>query len=131
MANLWHYFTAHWTNWVIPLVTWILGNVTGGIFVWLYPNRKAWREERKEKSEREVDSRVLEALGNFGLWRKGPRARTGAGIPGVKSDELAELLQLSQDAIADSLERLEAVGKAKRSSGSLDDPAPWWFIVPR
>jgi len=126
MDNPWPFFISHWTQ----IVAWIIGNATGGIFVWLYPNRKEWREERKVKAEREIDSRVIEALGDFDLW-KGPRPMTGAGILAVKSDEIAEHLRLSQDDVADSLERLEARGRATHSGGSLNDPAPWWFVVPR
>lgn len=56
---------------------------------------------------------------------------TGAGIQPVKSDEMAEHLKLSQGTVADAFERLEARGRVTRGNGSTNDPAPWWFIVPR
>jgi hypothetical protein len=70
------------------------------------------------------------ALQNRALW-KGPRAQTGAGMWGVKSDEMATHLRLDQDAVADGFERLEARGRVTRGNGAMNDPAPWWFILPR
>ena len=130
MTALWNWTAHHWATWLIPFVTWIFGNVTGGVFIWFYPNRKEWAAQRKEKTEPVIDIRVLEAMGDAALW-KGPRPMTGAGIIPVKSDEMADHLKLDRDVIADSFERLEAHGKAKRSKGSLNDPTPWWLIIPR
>jgi hypothetical protein len=40
-------------------------------------------------------------------------------------------LHLDQEAVADGFERLEARGRVTQGKGSMNDPAPWWFIVPR
>ncbi len=81
-------------------------------------------------SSADIDRRVLEALGNRALWN-GARPMTGAGEPAVRSSEIAQLLSLDTETIADSLERLESRGRAKNASGTLDNPAPYWFIIRR
>ena len=125
MEDLWHLITLHWKDWGIPTIS----AVAGGVFVWFFPNRKEWREERQAKTEKRIDSKVLKALGNRELW-KGPRAMTGAGIPAVRSAEIAEVLNFDEDAVADSLERLAWQGRADKDSGTLDDPRPIWLFVP-
>ena len=122
MAKLWNYVLSHWG---ISLCSWLFGNVTGGVFVWLYPNRKAWKQERREKKEQKIDSRVLTAMADPALW-KGSRPMTGAGIRPVKSGEMAEFLELTQEEVANSFERLEEHGRVTRGKGSMDDPSPWW-----
>ena len=49
----------------------------------------------------------------------------------MKTAEMAKYLKLERDAVVESLERLEMRGRVKRAAGSLNDPAPWWFILPR
>ena len=61
MTNLWHYFLSHWG---ISLLSWLFGNVTGGVFIWFYPNRKEWKAERQEKAEKKLDADVLRVLGD-------------------------------------------------------------------
>ena len=126
MENLWHQFISHWRAWGIN------GIVAGAAstITWLLARRKEWKQGRREKTERQLDSAVPKALGNRDLWR-GPRVQTGAGMWGVKSDEMAEYLKRDQDEVADAFERLEARGRVSRGGGSMMDPAPWWFIVPR
>lgn len=73
------------------------------------------RPERRAKAEKNIDAQVLQALGNSVM----------------NSRQIAESLGLDQDDVADSLERLEARGKAKRSSGTFSDPAPSWLLLHR
>jgi hypothetical protein len=127
MEHLWRYFLAHWA---IPLASWVLGTTTGGVFVWFYPNRKEWREEREGSKEKRIDSRVLKAIGDYGLW-KGARTMTGAGIPGVRAYEIAEQLDVELEEVANSLSRLELRGMVSMGDGNMNDPRPRWFHVPR
>ena len=93
----------------------------GGL-VWIFRRHKAKRQER-------FDSRVLEALGNH-AW-PGGRPITGAGVVGVRATEIAEHLARSRDEVADSLERLQTQGKARKGDGTLSDSAPYWYFVQR
>ncbi len=127
MTNLWHSFIAYWA---IPLASWIFGTFTGAAFRWRYHSYKEWRAERQAKLKKKTDSHVLTAMANPALW-EGPRPVTGAGVRPVKSDEMAEYLGLSQDDVADSFERLEQRGRVKQEKGTINDPAPSWFIVLR
>ena len=126
MGNVWHWIIVHWKGWGI---NGIVAGVASAI-TWVLARRKEWKEERREKAEQKLDSKVLKALGERTVW-KGPRPTIIGGFPGVKSDEMAEYLQLDQDAVADSFERLEKRGRATRSKGTINDPGPWWYIVPR
>ena len=56
---------------------------------------------------------------------------TGAGDRLLRVNEIAEILSLGEDVVADSLERLEAERKAKQHGGTLDNPAPYWSILRR
>jgi hypothetical protein len=116
MGNLWHSFILHWRVWALSGVAWLFGTFVGAAFKWRYGSYKEWNAERKEKRERAVDSRVIQAMKNFDLW---------------KTAEMAKYLKLERDAVVESLERLEMRGRVKRAAGSLNDPAPWWFILPR
>jgi len=126
MENFGHWFISNWKAWGInSIVAGAASTVT-----WMLARRKEWKKEKQEKAERKLDSNVVEALRDRTIW-KGPRVSTGAGIWGVKSDEMAEHLEIDQDSVADSFERLEGRGRVTRSKGSMDDPAPWWFFTPR
>ena len=127
MTNLWHSFVAHWA---IPLVSWVFGTFVGATFRWFYPSRKEWKAERRQKTERELDSKALGAIANQSLW-KGPRPMTGAGIFAVRTWEIANYLGLDRETAADSLGRLEEAGKVKNDGGTLDDPTPYWHFVVR
>jgi|GEM_PF-5910529 len=107
-----------------------LGALIAGIFLWFFPNRKDWAEDRKARREAKIDTQVLRAISDFTLW-KGPRGMTGAGIPAVRSAEIADVLRLDNDAVADSLERLYEQGKVRKEGGTLDDPSPMWHFAPR
>jgi hypothetical protein len=108
----------------------MFGTVAGGVFAWFFPNRKEWTETRNVKRDGKTDSRVLEAIGNYGLWT-GPRPLTGAGIPAVQAHEMAEHLNLGLGAVADTLERLSLRGLVNKESGGLGNPIPSWNHVPR
>jgi hypothetical protein len=126
MENLWHWIVMHWKDWGIAGVF----TFVCGVFVWFFPNRKEWREERQAKANSGIDSRVLQALGNCKLW-KGPRGKSGAGFPTVRTTEIAEFLKLDADVVADSLERLALQGRVSKNGGTFDDPSPIWLFVPR
>ena len=126
MTQLWHLIVAHWKDWGVPTIAAALG----GVFVWFFPNRKEWRQARKERAASKIDSLVLGAISDFSLW-KGPRAMTGAGVPAVRASEIAQILHVDYDTVADSLERLYVQGRVNRENGTLDDPSPTWLFVPR
>lgn len=116
----------HWKAWGIPaIVTSVVGAGT-----WLLARRKEWNETRRANAERDLDSQVLQALQNRGLWDT-RRGMTGAGDPLVRSAELAQALSLDCETISDSLERLEARGRVRNAGGTLDNPAPYWHILHR
>ena len=116
--------------WALSGVAWLFGTFVGAAFKWRYGSYKEWSAELKEKREQAVDSRVIQAMKNFDLW-KGTRPLVGGGGIPVKTAEMAKYLKLERDAVVESLERLEMRGRVKRAAGSLNDPAPWWFILPR
>jgi hypothetical protein len=126
MENLWHWIIVHWKSWGIN------GIVAGAssIITWVLARRREWNEDRQSKAESRIDSKVLHAIGSRELW-KGSRAMTGAGIPAVRSAEIAVVLRLDEEVVADSLERLEMRGRVSKDGGTLDDPRPIWLFVPR
>lgn len=97
---------------------------------WIVARRREWKEARRVKFERKIDSKVLEALGNPSQSTQ-PRPMTGTGIPLVRAAEIAEQLSLNLEAVGDSLERLEARSRVVRSGGTFDNPAPYWQITLR
>jgi hypothetical protein len=126
MTSLWHWIALNWGALGI-------GTCFGcafTVFLWFFPNRKEWIAVRREKAERKLDSRVHEALGDRTIW-KGSRGMSGAGFPAVRSDEIAEHLELDAEAVNESLERLRAKGRANKGTGTLDDTRPIWIYLPR
>jgi hypothetical protein len=107
-----------------------LGALLAGIMLWFFPNRKDWTESRRARREARVDARVLRAISDFGLWT-GSRPMTGAGVPAVRTSEVATETHLEHDVVADSLERLYYQGKVRKEDGTLDDPSPIWHFAPR
>ena len=84
----------------------------------LDPSRTEWNERRKQKVEAKVDSRVLAAISNYELWT-GQRPITGAGIPVVQAQEIAEALNFDLDTVADSLERLRWRSLIHKDDGTV------------
>ena len=117
MTSLWDTFMNHWA---IPLASWVFGTFVGATFRWFYPSQKEWKESQEGKANVRIDSAVWEQIrpvGNYALSQD--------------SQMIAETLSLDQDAVADSLERLEAQGKVRRHEGTLDHPSPYWSAVIR
>jgi predicted ArsR family transcriptional regulator len=87
------------------------------LFVWFIPNRNDWLEGRKTRREEKTDAKVLGAIrvlceGNSGIY---------------KTEDIAERLGVSLDAAADSLERLENIGRVQSYDiGTTDSPGPGW-----
>jgi hypothetical protein len=107
-----------------------IGAFLAGVFLWFFPNRKEWIDARRKRREAKIDARVLAAISNYELWN-GACPMTGAGVPVVRSAEIAEYLHIDRDVAADSLERLLYWGKVRKESGTLDDPSPTWHHAPR
>src|SRR5580765_6797417 len=84
----------HWKAWSIPAVIGTIVSVIG----WSRARRKEWKESKQARTESEVDSQVLGALGNPNLWPM-PRPITGAGVPVVRASEVAEHLSLDTDTV--------------------------------
>ncbi len=83
-----------------------------------------------KRNEVEIRSEILKALSDNSLW-PGPRAMTGGGYPAVRAAELAEYLSMDLDTVADHLEYLEGRGRVNRNSGTFDNHAPQWNVIPR
>jgi hypothetical protein len=111
MSVFWSWVIQHWKIITAPAVL-------GGIG-WLYAKYWAWREKR-------LDARVLHALGNH-VWSS-KRPFTGGGESCVRAAEIAALLDLNLDVVADRLERMETKGRVRRTE---NDTPPYWFIVRR
>ena len=116
MSKLWSLVVRYWKELGISVPTAI------GALVWIHGKYKAQRQKR-------LDSKVLEALGNH-VWSRN-RPVSGGGETFVRASEIAELLGLGRDVVAESLERLQTQGKVKMSDGTLADPTPYWFIIRR
>ena len=116
----------HWRNWGI---TTLIASAAAAV-TWILARRREWKEAHQVKAEKSVDSRVIRALEDRGLW-DGIRPMTGAGDPAVRSAELAEKLSLDYDVVIESLERLETNGRVRNAGGTLDDPAPYWHVLRR
>jgi hypothetical protein len=56
---------------------------------------------------------------------------TGAGVPVVRTAEVAEQTHLEHHVVADSLERLYCQGRVRKEGGAQDDPSPIWHYAPR
>jgi len=109
----WSWIVQHWKAFGITVPALI------GAIAWTYSTIKAHRQKR-------LDTRVLQALGNLS-WSSN-RPFTGGGESCVSAGEIAELFRLPVAAVADSLERLEARGRVRRTEG---DVPPYWFVVRR
>ena len=102
----------HWKEFGITVPV-VLGAVA-----WLYSKYRRQRAKR-------LDARVLKALGDH-VWSR-DRPFTGGGESCIRAAEIADLLHLNLDVVADSLERMESKGRVRRT----DDVPPYWFIVRR
>lgn len=121
MGSVGPWITAHWTTWLVPLLTWIFGNFTGAAFRWFYPSRKEWKEERKAREDGRSDEKVIRALFVGGM---------ATGI--FDSWQISQRTHLDHETVCDSLERLRARGIVTRAGGgTLDHPAPGWMYLDR
>jgi hypothetical protein len=116
----------HWSTWGIPAkVATTVGAVTSVLVVW-----KKWKDGWQAKADKKVDARIILELQDHDLWSR-PRPFTGSGDLGVRSAEIAEALSLDTEVVIESLERLEARGRVRNAGGTMDNPAPYWFILHR
>jgi hypothetical protein len=106
----------HWHEIRMALLAGGVATVVGGIFAWFYLNRKEWQAGRRVKRERDIDARAIATLQDRNLWRS-PRPTTDDGWPLLGTKELAIYLKLDQDAVAESLGRLERSGKVAKEAG--------------
>jgi DNA-binding MarR family transcriptional regulator len=134
MNNIWQWIVEHWKTLGAILAS------TAGALVWFYKIRKARADAITSEIELQqaqhasstlssTEKRLLEALADNGLWPNNPS--TGAGERLVRVGQLAQVLSMKEETVADSLERLERLNRVIRDSGTLDNPAPYWRIVPR
>lgn len=91
---------------------------------------EATRERRLVKRRKQADDFVLEALSTSRDWAGPGHPMTGAGIVGVRADEVAEHLKMKLPRVDSSLRRLRAKRKVIRNRGTLDNPAPYWLFRP-
>ncbi len=127
MQDVWHWVADHWRTWGLTAFLLAVSNLA----TWILSRRKDWTEwkaSRQAKADKKIDAQVLQALGNPNLWAQ-LRPLTGAGVPLVRSAEIAQHLSLDGDIVGDSLERLEARGRVERTNGTFDNPSPYWHIL--
>jgi hypothetical protein len=100
-----------------------VSDITGAI--------KSVRDLYKKRQFKRTDDAVLRVLSDNERWAATPRPCTGGGDLAVRAQEIADVLSLPLDDVADSLERLESAGKARQHGGTLSNPAPYWTVVRR
>jgi hypothetical protein len=100
-----------------------------GFLKWFRTKRNERKERRRVEDEKKLGGMILDALQDSSLWPK--HGITGGGYSCVRAAELAVHLGKERDEVADCLELLQTQGRVKKSSGSLSDPSPTWFFVPR
>jgi hypothetical protein len=122
MTTIWHWITLNWGRFGIGAILIALVPFALKVFKWKYPSASAWTGDMQEKEDRELDSRVLEALANRDTPRRS-RGQTGSGMPLTRVLELAEYLKADRNAVEDSLTRL---GMRRRVSSSYGE----WFPLP-
>lgn len=95
---------------------------------WMLTLRSKRQALKQVKDEKEIDSKIVEALEN----REPPtQVMTGAGEVVVWAQEIADHLSLDKDKVFESLARLEAAGRVRRTDGNMQNSAPRWFILRR
>ena len=124
LEHLLRWCIEHWKNWGVT--TLIASAAVAG--TWILARRRESTQARKVKAQKTVDSRVIRALEDRGLWT-GIRGITGGGDPLVRSRELAEKLSLDCEVVMESLDGLETRGRVRNAGGTLDDPAPYWHVL--
>jgi hypothetical protein len=109
MTNIW--------NLVVSGSAGFVGGLIGSTFKWFYPSRKDWAESRQAKREAKIDAKVLGEL----------RALCEGNSTIYGTEDIAKRLNMTIDETADSLERLEIIGRVQRyDSGTSDHPEPGW-----
>lgn len=76
-----------------------------------------------------IDATVLKALENRDLWNTHGRPISIRGYFALRADELARHLKMNQDAVAESLCRLAALGKVTNIGGTAEDATPRYHFV--
>ena len=109
MINIW--------NLLISGATGFAGGLIGGTFKWFFPSQKDWKESRKAKAEAKIDAKVFAEIRSLG--------EKNSSI--FVTEQIAERLKITVDEAADSLERLENIGRVQRYNiGTNDHPGPGW-----
>lgn len=98
-----------------------VGGVIGGTFKWFFPSFKDVREGRQTRVEAKIDAKVLTMMKSI--------FDQGSMLYG--SHEIAGMMSMDAEKVADSLERLESRGRMRRFAGTNDDPSPSWDYIPR
>jgi hypothetical protein len=129
LEKLFGWCVDHWktiTAVSVSIVAIVSTAVAGGtrLHSWL----RGWQEAQRGKKNKELDSKVFQALQDPDLPRSS-RGMTGAGDPLTRSADIAEALSLDQEDIVDSLGRLEARGRVRNAGGTSDNPSPCWHIL--
>ena len=76
-----------------------------------------------------IDAKVLTALEDSDLWKAHGKPRSARGYFGVRADELAQHLKLSENSVAESLSRMAALGKVMNIVGTAEDKTPRYYFV--
>jgi DNA-binding MarR family transcriptional regulator len=95
---------------------------------WILSARSKRQTLKQVKNETEIDSKIIEALENR---QPASQVTTGGGEVIVWAQDLADHLSLDKDVVFESLERLEAAGRVRKSEGNMQNRAPRWFILRR
>jgi hypothetical protein len=126
--HIWQWIDDHWKTWGVYAI--LLGVSNFG--TWILARRKDWNEwkaSRQAKADKKIDARVFEALENNALWPQNRPLVVGYLV--VWAHEIADHLSIDKDAIFESLERLQARGKVRKTDGNMENPAPRWHVIRR
>lgn len=113
MVNLWNSIAAHWQSLGINGIV----AASASTITWVTTTRKEWKQNREAKREAKTDAQVLGEIrtlcqGNSSIYR---------------TQDVAKGLNMTIDQTADSLERLEFMGRVQRYDiGTFDQPGPGW-----
>ena len=115
MSNVWHTAVDHIGTVTISGIAGFMGGLVASVFRWRWPSWKEWQEERQAKRDKATDARVMELL-------------EGIGSSTMFAVEISEKLRLDEQAVRDSLDRLQMRGRVGMGDPTFKSPACWFSL---